>query len=88
MLKGGESCRDVHVPKAGCYHNNNLITAAFHVGVRVGIKVMRYPVAVAVAVVSLSSSSSNSSSSRAVAVAVDVTVAVATEVSVAVIVVA
>ena len=26
---------------AGCYHNNNLIAAAFDVCVRVGIKVMR-----------------------------------------------
>ena len=26
---------------AGCYHNNNLIAAAFDIGVRVGIKVMR-----------------------------------------------
>ena len=25
----------------GCYHNNNLIAAAFDIGVRVGIKVMR-----------------------------------------------
>ena len=26
---------------AGCYHNNNLIAAAFDIGVQVGIKVMR-----------------------------------------------